>query len=86
VWARDAGDWRVALDCGLEPAGALGPVERAAVRSLASEGGKLEAAMGTWTQAGPSGPRSGAWITVREKAGEAWRTIHDGAVEFPPPR
>ena len=45
VWARDAGDWRVALDCGLQPAGALGPVERVAVRSLVSEDGKLEAAI-----------------------------------------
>ena len=86
VWVRDAGDWRVALDCGLEPADAFGPVERTAVRSLASEDGKLEAAMGTWTQDGPSGRRSGAWITVREKAGGEWRTLHDSAVEFPPAR
>lgn len=85
VWARDAGDWRVAMDCGLEPAGALGPVERATVRSLASEDGKLEAAMGTWTQDGPSGRRSGAWIAVREKAGAERRTLHDSAIEFPPP-
>jgi ketosteroid isomerase-like protein len=84
IWVRHAGDWRVALDCGLEPADALGPVERVAVHSHASEDGKLEAAMGTWTQDGPSGRRSGAWIAVREKAGEEWRTIHDGAVEFPP--
>jgi ketosteroid isomerase-like protein len=85
VWARDAGDWRVALDCGLVPADALGPVERATVRSLASEDGKLEAAMGTWTQDGPSGRRSGAWIAVREKAGAEWKTLHDSAIEFPPP-
>jgi len=86
VWSRDAGGWRVALDCGLEPAGALGPVERATVRSLASEDGTLAAAMGTWTQDGPSGRRSGAWITVREKTGGEWRTLHDGAIEFPPAR
>lgn len=85
VWARHAGDWRVALDCGLEPAAALGPVERTTVRSLASEDGKLEAAMGTWTQEGGTG-RRGGWITVREKAGSAWRVLHDGGVEFPPPR
>lgn len=86
VWLRDAGRWRVALDCGLEPAEAVGPVERIALRSLASEDGRLEAAMGTWSRAGPSGARQGAWITVRERAGEAWRTLHDGAVEFPPAR
>lgn len=85
VWVRDAGDWRVAFDCGLEPAEALGVVERVTVRRLASGDGTLEAAMGTWTKNGPSG-RRGAWITVRAKAGGEWRTLHDSAVEFRPAR
>ncbi|HZY04626.1 MAG TPA: nuclear transport factor 2 family protein [Anaeromyxobacteraceae bacterium] len=85
VWVRDAGQWRVALDCGLEPAEALGAIERAAVRTLASRDGTLEAAMGTWTKEGPGG-RRGAWITVRARAGGMWRTLHDSAVEFPPAR
>lgn len=83
VWVRDAGQWRVALDCGLEPAEALGAIERAAVRTLASGDGTLEAGMGTWTKEGPGG-RRGAWITVRARAGGMWRTLHDSAVEFPP--
>ncbi len=87
VWARDAGGaWRVALDSALQPAEAFGSLERATVRSLASKDGMLEAAMGTWRQDGPSGPRSGAWIAVREKAAGGWKTLHDGAVEFPPVR
>lgn len=87
VWSRDAaGAWRVALDSGLQPAEALGPIERATVRSLASRDGTMEAAMGTWREPGSSGRRSGSWITVREKAGVEWKTLFDGALEFPPPR
>jgi ketosteroid isomerase-like protein len=87
VWSRDAGGaWRVALDCGLEPAGALGPVDRAPVRALVSKDGAMEAAMGTWRQDGSSGPRTGAWIRVRERAGGEWRTLFDGEIEFPRPR
>lgn len=87
VWTREAGGaWRVALDCGLEPAAALGPIERATVRTLASKDGALEASMGTWQQEGSTGRRSGAFITVRERAAEAWKTRFDGAIEFPPPR
>ncbi|HEU4384104.1 MAG TPA: DUF4440 domain-containing protein [Anaeromyxobacteraceae bacterium] len=85
VWARDAGRWRVAMDCGLEPPEALGPIERATVQTVASGDGTLEAAMGTWTKDGPTG-RRGAWITVREKAGGEWRTLRETAVEFPPAR
>lgn len=87
VWARDAaGAWRVALDSGLQPAEAVGSIERATVRSLASKDGTIEAAMGTWREPGPSGRRSGSWITVREKAGAGWKTLFDGALELPPPR
>lgn len=87
VWSRDAaGAWRVALDSGFQPAGALGPIERATVRSLASRDGTVEAAMGTWREPGSSGRRSGSWITVREKAGAGWKTLFDGALELPPPR
>jgi len=87
VWAREAGGaWLVALDSGLEPAAALGPIERVPARTLASKDGTLEAAIGTWTQDGPSGRRSGAWITVRERAAGEWRTRFDGALSFPPPR
>lgn len=86
VWARDAaGAWRVTLDSSLRPAGALGPVERAVVRTLISKDGALEAAMGTWRRDGQP-VRSGAWITVREKSGAGWTTPIDSAVEFPPPR
>jgi ketosteroid isomerase-like protein len=85
VWARGAGGaWRVALDCGLEPMGDLGPVERETVRALVSRDGALRAVMGTWRQAGSTGGRAGAWIAVRERAGAEWRTLHEGAVEFPP--
>jgi ketosteroid isomerase-like protein len=87
VWARDAdGAWRVALDGGLEPPEALGAIERAAVRSLASKDGTLEAAIGTWTQDGPAGRRQGAWLTVREKTGGEWKKRLDSALAFPPPR
>jgi ketosteroid isomerase-like protein len=86
VWARDAGGtWRVALDGPLEAPEDLGAVERVAVRSLASKDGTLDAAVGTWTQDGPSGRRQGAWLTVREKSGGAWRARFDSAVAFPPP-
>ncbi len=85
VWARDAGGaWRVALDSGLKPAEALGAVERAPVRTLASRDGTLEATVGTWAQSGRPG-RRGAFVTVREKAGGAWKVLRDGGVEFPPP-
>lgn len=85
VWSRDSGGaWRVALDSALKPAEGAGSAERAALRSLASKDGTLEAAMGTWTQAGPSGARKGAWITVREMAGGGWKARFDGAIEFPP--
>jgi ketosteroid isomerase-like protein len=87
VWARDEGGaWRAAIDGGLEPAGALGPIERAAIRSLASRDGTLEAAVGTWRQDGPSGARSGAWIAVRERVAGEWRTRFDGAISFSSPR
>lgn len=86
VWTRVVGGaWLVALDCGLEPAAALGPIERATVRTLASKDGTLEASMGTWQQEGSSGRRSGAFITVRERAGDEWKTRFDGAIAFPPP-
>jgi ketosteroid isomerase-like protein len=86
VWTLGAdGSWRVALDCGLEPAAGVGPAERTAVRSLASRDGTLEAAMGTWAQDGAGGGRRGAWITVRERAGETWTTRFESAVAFPPP-
>ncbi len=87
VWARDAGGaWRVALDCGLEPAAALGTIDRRPVRTLASVDGALQASMGTWRQDGPSGSRSGAWIAVRERVAGEWRTRFDGAISFPPQR
>ncbi|HSN90439.1 MAG TPA: DUF4440 domain-containing protein [Anaeromyxobacteraceae bacterium] len=87
VWTRDAdGGWRVALDCGLRPAEAPGPVERANVRSLVSKDGTLEAALGTWAIGGPPPARTGAWIAVRARDGDGWRTLFDAAVEFPPRR
>jgi ketosteroid isomerase-like protein len=87
VWARDAGGaWRVALDCGLEPAAALGSIDRRPVRTLVSVDGALEASIGTWRQDDPSSSRSGAWIAVRERAAGEWRTRFDGAISFPPPR
>jgi len=86
VWTRGAGGvWRVALDCGLEPAAGIGPIERTVVRSLASRDGTLEAAMGTWVQDGVGAGRRGAWITVRERDGQAWTTRFESAVPFPPP-
>lgn len=82
VWAREPGGWRVALDCPLEPA--AGPAARAALRTLRSRDGTLEAAMGTWEGEGPEGRRSGAWLTVKERDGGEWRTRFDSAVVFPP--
>jgi ketosteroid isomerase-like protein len=87
LWARDAGGaWRAALDSGLEPAAALEPIERVPVRTLTSRDGTLEAAIGTWRRDRPPEPRSGAWITVRERPAGEWRTRFDGALSFPPPR
>ncbi len=56
-------------------------IQRGALASLATT---VSATMGTWTQEGGPG-RRGGWITVREKAGRAWKVLHDGGVEFPPP-
>ncbi len=86
VWARDErGAWRVALDGGLEPAEALGEIERVAVRRHVSRDGTLEAALGTWRQEGRPGGRSGAWIRVRRRSGGEWKTVLDGATPFPAP-
>lgn len=86
VWSRGAGGaWRVVLDGGLEPGVPPAPIERETVREIVSGDGKLAAAMGTWRQAGAQGVRAGAWVTVRERAGGAWRTLAEGGVEFPRP-
>ncbi|HEY7723889.1 MAG TPA: nuclear transport factor 2 family protein [Anaeromyxobacteraceae bacterium] len=88
VWRRAGEAWQVALDCGYRPADELGPLERRPLRTLTSADGSLEAALGSWTRAA-GGPRRGAYLTVRERAGGAWRTLHDAAAGFaeptPPP-
>jgi ketosteroid isomerase-like protein len=86
VWRRGPGGaWRAALDCGYPPAADLGPLERQPVRTLVSTDGTLEATLGRWSRAAGQGPRSGAYLTVRERAGDGWSTLHDAAVAFAAP-
>lgn len=81
VWTRTGtGPWQVAMDMELSPAEQMGPMNRTAVKTLTSRDGTLEASMGTWSHHGVGGVRSGAWLTVRERAGQGWRVVHDSAV------
>jgi len=81
VWARrEGGTWQVAMDMELTPAERAGPLHRSPVRTLTSRDGTLEASMGTWSQDGVKGARSGAFLTVRERGAAGWRVVHDSAV------
>jgi len=83
VWRRGTdGRYRAVLDGGYQPATALEPLERTPRRTLLSADGTLEAALGTWTRAAADGPRQGAFLTVRRRAGQGWQVLLDGAVPF----
>jgi ketosteroid isomerase-like protein len=85
VWSRRAdGSWAVELDMELlPPSGTEG--QRWSARTLQSRDGSMEAYMGTWVSRPGTGIGGGAWITVRERGADGWRTVVDSAVPFPAP-
>lgn len=82
VWSLRGGRWVVALDMELSPAEKVGPMARSPLRRLTSADGATEAVMGTWTQARAAGARTGAFLTVRQRAGGGWKVVHDSASAF----
>jgi ketosteroid isomerase-like protein len=86
VWRRDpSGAWLARFDIGNRPAAEVAPgAARARVASAVSGAGDLEAEVGTWTAAGETGPRRGAWMVVRVRDAGGWRVAVDTAVPFRP--
>jgi ketosteroid isomerase-like protein len=83
VWARDAdGRWMAMLDAPLVPS----PPERSArraVRTLTSRDGSLEASIGTWERGEGPSRATGAFLSVRERQGDSWRTVIDSEIAAP---
>jgi ketosteroid isomerase-like protein len=81
VWRRDAsGAWLALFDAGNRPAAEVAPgARRSSAATAASRAGDLAAEIGTWED---DGGRSGAFLAVRVRDGDAWRDAVDAAVPF----
>jgi ketosteroid isomerase-like protein len=82
VWAKDdRGRFLAVLDASLEPPAGRASI-RKAVRTVTSRDGTLEASLGTWSRG--DGRETGAYLLIRERTAEGWRTVVESEIPSPP--